>query len=103
MEAETPAYVPVIVGISGKRDLNGKEDWARERLDASLAAIEACFPNSPLVLLTGLAAGADTIAAEAALAHRRWDVVGLLPFDRTLFLEDFPLGSSERARLEAIL
>lgn len=100
---DQPAYVPIVVGVSGKRDLNGKEGEVRRRLDATFGEVEVRFSNSPLVLVTGLANGADMFAAEVALARERWTVIVLLPFDRELFLEDFPVESDERKRFEAIL
>ena len=83
--------IPIVVGVTGKRDLKGREEYVRQRLVEALVDLERRFPNSPLVLATGLAKGADLLATEVALSlpSKRWTVVGVLPFARHLFLEDF--------------
>jgi hypothetical protein len=88
---------PILVGISGKRmlDQDVTIDRAREpelaaRFRALFAALDAALPDTPKVLLTGAAFGADLIAAEAALqAGDNWAVAAVLPFGRALFAEDF--------------
>ena len=69
------------------------------RFRALFAALDAEFPDTPKVLLTGAALGADLIAAEAALqAGDDWAVAAVLPFGRALFAEDFdPALDKKRA------
>ena len=50
------------------------------------------------VLLSSLARGADTIAAEAALARPAWTVVAPLPFSEANYLEDFEPRDAEVRR-----
>jgi hypothetical protein len=101
--ASPPRY-PILVGISGKRLFDEKDPNAdariaqafAERLRSVFVALDEDFPQTPKVLLTGAALGADLIAAEAALemgAH--WAVAAILPFDRALFDEDFRSSPDE--------
>jgi hypothetical protein len=90
--------LPILVGISGKRIF----DKANAKTDESIAAgladrfrilfetVERAYPETPKIVLTGAAFGADLVAAEAALqCGESWSVVAVLPFDRVLFEEDF--------------
>lgn len=84
-----PGKVPVFVGITGKRDLKGQDDYVRHCLHAAFEMLDQELPNAPKVLLSGLAAGADTIAVELALARADWLVAAILPMAREAYLEDF--------------
>src|SRR5262245_44591368 len=57
--------------------------------------------SSPRILLTSLAKGADTIAAEAALAREAWHVVVPLPLPLDLYKQDFDTEGA--ARLDRLL
>ncbi len=61
------------------------------------------FARTPrcLRLVSGLAEGADTIAAERALA-KGWRIDACLPFTRDIYIEDFPEGES-RERFDRLL
>lgn len=81
--------VPILIGITGKRDLKGEDDVVRERLRAAFDTLDRESPNAPKVLLSGMAIGADTMAAELALARPNWLVAAVLPFDAETYFEDF--------------
>ena len=53
--------LPLLIGLSVKRDLAGRDDAVGRALTAFFEALEKAFPASPKVLVIGLAAGADTI------------------------------------------
>ncbi len=98
---------PILIGISGKRifDPDVTADRALEaalaaRFRALFAALDAALPDTPKVLLSGAAFGADLVAAEAALqAGDDWAVAAVLPFGRALFAEDFdPALDKKRAQ-----
>jgi len=93
--------VPILVGITGKRDLKGQDDFVRERLRTAFDTLDRETPYAPKVLLSGMATGADTIAAELALARRDWLVAAVLPFDAETYFEDFE--GSALAALETSL
>jgi hypothetical protein len=45
--------LPILVGLSDKRDLRQRDAAVRATLGVLLAAIERAFPFSPKVLVTG--------------------------------------------------
>ena len=87
------------IGVTGHRlDRLGAENVAAVTgaLDALFAQIEQMArPGSPrdLRLITGLAEGADGIAADCAAA-RGWTLDVVLPFFREEFTEDFAEGAA---------
>jgi len=93
-----PPFIPIVIGVTGKRELGDKVNYVRERLQKEFSKLEVDFPNTPLVLATGLAKGADLLAAEVALERPRWTVVGILPFKEELFLEDFAENADDEWR-----
>jgi hypothetical protein len=92
------AQAPLLVGITGKLDLQGAEDAVRAALEMLFARLDARCPHTPKVLLSALAKGADTLAAETALARPGWSVIAPLPMTEALFLEDFDASGAERLR-----
>lgn len=107
------AAFPVFIGITGKRAFSDDpataqalETTVRERLAAVCDYFDELLPATPKILLTGAAAGTDLIVAEAALGLRadgssgrvrpNWLVVAALPFEETLFKEDFTPDQWER-------
>jgi len=93
--------VPILVGITGKRDLKGQDETVGQRLREAFDQVDAASPITPKVLLSGMAVGADTIAAELAIARPNWLVAAVLPLDRETYLEDFQ-GEAHQA-LETLL
>jgi hypothetical protein len=91
---------PILIGITGKRDLCGKDEAVRRAIAAAFDLLDKVLPASTKVLLTGLAAGADGLGAEEALHRPNWRVVAVLPFERTLYAQDF---DDEGALLERML
>jgi hypothetical protein len=93
---EPKTLAPLLVGVTGKLDLLGADDAVRAALDRAFDRLDARCPTTPKVLLSGLARGADSIAAQAALMRPGWSVVAVLPFSEALFLEDFQGPERER-------
>ena len=93
---------PMLIGISGKRDLRGAEAAVRAALDAVFEMIDGLWPLAAPRLLSALAAGADTVAAEAALA-RRWPVLAPLPFPLAVYEQDFADAPDDLTRLRGLL
>jgi hypothetical protein len=97
---------PIFIGITGKREFSEEpdlarapEDTVRERSKAVFDYVDDFLPSSPKILLTGGAAGADLMVAEEILGladgrqnskpRQNWLVVVVLPFEQSLFQEDF--------------
>ncbi len=96
--AGQPEPLPILIGLSGKRDLRGREDLLRRTLEATFATLDAEFPHAPKVLVTGLAEGADILASELALLRPFWRVAGLLPFA----LDDYAATMTDHAARERL-
>ena len=81
--------LPVVVGIAGHRDLreDDKPLLAR-RVTESLLEIKRRCSNSPLLVLSSLAEGADCLAAKAALECGAV-LVAPLPFPEKEYARDF--------------
>jgi hypothetical protein len=94
--------IPVLVGVSGHRDLvNADLPVIRSHVVEALARIERMSPNSAHLLISALAVGADQLVAEVAF-ERGWQVVALLPMALDDFIEDFETEST-RQRFRALL
>jgi hypothetical protein len=64
-------------------------DRVKNDLAAVMADIEAAHPGRQITLLSGIAEGADRLAAFVALG-RGWKLQSILAFSRARFQEDFP-------------
>jgi hypothetical protein len=93
---------PLLIGVIGKRDLNGAAAKVREAFDAAFDLLDRRLPCTPKILLSALATGADTVAAEAALARKGWRVIAPLPFAREVYETDFT-DPADLARLQSLL
>ncbi len=93
--------VPLVVAVTGHRDLIASELPAiREHVRAFMAELERRYPDLPVVVMSGLAAGADSLVAEEALALGL-KVIAALPMPRNLYADDFATGP-ERDRFDAL-
>jgi hypothetical protein len=100
-------FAPLIVGITGKRELNGKDDAVRAALRTAFELLDKHFKHTPKILLSALAQGTDLIAAEEAVKYAdeqraknppgcSWQVVAPLPMPLRLYLEDFDKAHRQR-------
>ena len=123
---QDPGAIPLVIGVAGHRDPRPQDlPRLRQRCHELLSELLTTLPNTPLLMLNGLAAGMDSEAAEIFLelvAEQRQQrpvgphhqLVAALPKPRQLYLdEDFPLTgdvaasrdrkAKDRARLERLL
>jgi hypothetical protein len=89
---------PIIVGVIGKRDLSGREDWVRCAIRRAFDMLDARFELSPKLMLSGLAEGTDRIAASEARRREGWTLVAVLPFEPDLYSQDFDASGVEWLR-----
>jgi hypothetical protein len=67
-ELPNPSLIPFLVAVTGHRDLRPQDqDLLRREVRAIFSGMRSRMPNTPLILLTGLAEGADQLVAEVAL------------------------------------
>ncbi len=91
--------LPIIIGVTGHRDLDLRPDYdrvLRERVDAIFAKLAHDYPTTPLLLLTPLAEGADRLVAEVARA-RGIPYRVPLPMPLAQYREDFTTEQSRAA------
>ncbi len=87
---ETGAVLaPTTIGITGKRDLLGKDAAVRAALAEIFDRLDRDFAAAPKTLLTSLADGADRIAAEEATGRAQWQTVAVLPLEPQIYAQDF--------------
>ena len=101
-----PVTVPILVGVTGKRkvrldELGVSEDLVRDKLRSAFSLLQELAPDSPKMLLCGMADGVDEIAAKLVIEavdeqnpgeFRNWSIVGLLPMPEKAFSDDFEPG-----------
>jgi hypothetical protein len=100
---ESPATIPLVVGVTGHRDPHPDAIVSmREAFNATLDRLSGELPHAPIVVLSGLATGADQLAVRWACEWAssrprlgdgaRLRCVGVLPLDRDDYLRDFEPG-----------
>lgn len=91
--------LPLVVGVTGHRDPPAEaEAPLRERFGEVLERLRQQHPSMQLLVLSGLAAGADIFAAEEAL-ERGVAVLACLPMPQAEYEKDFTPQELERFRL----
>ena len=86
--------MPFIIGVVGHRDLTqSSREFAASELKSVLLGYRENFPNTPIILTTSLAAGADQIAAQVALQVEGVSLCALIPMDLVAYRDT--LGSNE--------
>ena len=94
--------IPVIVGITGHRNLRSEDKSALlKAVKAELEKIQKLCPKSPVVMLTSLAEGADTLCADAAV-ELNIPVFAALPRDEKDYEKDFSNEPLERLKHHCI-
>lgn len=94
--------VPIVLGVTGHRDIP-VEDFAilKTVITARLKDFSDRYPDSPMVLVTGMAEGADRLVARCALElnalepqNPRWSVGAILALPQAEFEKDFKSANS---------
>lgn len=83
--------VPLTFGVTGHRDPI-EEDWLRveARIRELLKSYRHHYPNTPFIIISPLAAGADCLVAKCILeADAQAYLYATLPFQEQQYLEDF--------------
>lgn len=91
-----PEPVPLVIGVTGHRDLVVSEVEGLERMVRGfLMTMQGRFPDLPLTVITPLSEGADRLVARVA---RELDIplIVPLPMPRELYLDDFGTDASRR-------
>ena len=92
--------VPLIIGVTGHRDLRAEELPAlKQALNTVFADLQALCPHSPLMLLSPLAEGADRLAAECFLDRPGARLAAPLPLELDSYRQTFDQGGGDFDRL----
>jgi hypothetical protein len=81
--------IHLIIGITGHRDIPEEDaDILKEKIKGIFRELKNNYKNTPLLLLTPLAEGADSIAAKTAI-EEGIDYAVVLPFPEEEYVKDF--------------
>ncbi len=87
--------IPIIIGVTGHRDLFPEDQQSlHESIKKSLKQVQEGAPGTPLVMLTALAEGADSIAAEVAYMMEI-PIIATLPMKIDEYAKDFGEGEAK--------
>jgi hypothetical protein len=85
-----PERLPIIFGVTGHRDPRPADLEALRRTVARIFHdYRTDYPNTPFVLLSPLAEGADRLVAEVALEQPDLRLIAALPFEQPEYERDF--------------
>lgn len=102
LETGPNARIPIVLGVTGHRDLGGPEQKSalRREVEAAMRRLRERYPSSPFAILSPLAKGADRLVAGAALEVLGASLHVPLPLPEKLYREDFSSrGTGEFDRL----
>jgi hypothetical protein len=98
-KSETPhGPLPIIIGVTGHRDLRDEDlPLIEGELQKQLKHIMSRYPSTSFILLTGMADGADRVAARLALKEGI-RLIAVLPMAKDLYEIDFKGESLDEFR-----
>ena len=83
------AQIPIVIGVTGHRDLLDAEiDEIRNETARLFQSLRNRFPDTPLRVMSSLAEGADRVVAQVALDHEI-PVQAVLPMPAVHYRDDF--------------
>ncbi len=88
--SEPEQRLPIIFGVTGHRDPRPEDlEALRRTVDRIFRDFRTDYPNTPFVLLSALAKGADRLVAEVALERADVRLVSPLPCEQSEYERDF--------------
>jgi hypothetical protein len=88
----------IVVGVTGHRDIaHAEEAPLRDAFARILERLQRSCPHTPMLVLSGLAAGADSLAAQEAM-ERGIPVIACLPMPVREYEKDFTPEQLQRFR-----
>jgi hypothetical protein len=87
--------VPIMLGVTGHRDIDMKSEPVCSAIYEQCCALREQYPNSPFVILSGLAEGADRLVAGIAMETLDAALVAVLPMPSAEFESDFDSAASK--------
>lgn len=86
--------IPLIVGVTGHRDIDPSDECLRGAVRAELRSLRERFPNTPFLVISPLAEGADRILTALALETLNARLMVVLPLPRDEYERDFQKSES---------
>lgn len=81
--------VPITIGVTGHRNIHADAiEHISEQLKQLFSHFKQQFPETPLLLLSPLAEGADQLVAQIAL-EMQLDIIAVLPMEKSEYQKDF--------------
>jgi hypothetical protein len=102
MAAELPnsSLIPFVVSVTGHRDIRPQDEAAlRREVGNILDGLRERMPSTPLLVMNGLAEGADQLAAEVALEHGAF-LAAVLPMPLEIYKPT--MSAAAQVRLEEL-
>ena len=95
-ELPNPSLVPFVVAVTGHRDLRAQDEEAlRRQVGKVLAGFRERMPSTPLLVMSGLAEGADQLVAEVALEQGA-SVAVVLPLPLEIYKTQMSVAGWQR-------
>ncbi len=92
--------VSLVIAITGHRDLDpAHTSWYREQIGKIFSDLRKRYPETPLLLMSGLAEGADRIAVRAAI-DQGIPFIAVLPMPEEHYRSDFATETSDAEFVE---
>jgi hypothetical protein len=99
-ELPNPSLIPFVVAVTGHRDPRPQDEAAlRRAVGDVLDSIRKRMPSTPVLVMSGLAEGADQLAAEVALEHGAY-LAAVLPLPLEIYKTT--MSPEAWARLEVL-
>ena len=81
--------VPITIGVTGHRNIHADAiEHISEQLKQLFSHFKQQFPETPLLILSPLAEGADQLVAQIAL-EMQLDIIAVLPMEKSEYQKDF--------------
>jgi hypothetical protein len=93
-KASRKAARPVVVGVTGHRNIASGDAKIAALVRKELRRISRTHKDAPLVILSGLAEGADRLVAEVARKDFGAELWAILPLPAPLYVKDFAKHAS---------
>jgi hypothetical protein len=85
---------PIVVGVTGHRDLAANDPALSELVGKELGKVVRTYGHAPLLILSGLAEGADRLVANVARDAFGAKLWAILPLPDALYARDFKTAES---------
>lgn len=94
--------VPIVIGVAGHRTLGASETAIADSAAAEFHSLKKNYPNTPFIVLSGLAEGADRLLVKIAFRELGAKLFAILPLPGEEYKKDFATEAS-RKEFDALL